>query len=86
MHYVYMLRCRNGSLYTGWTTQLENRVKAHQLGKGAKYTRSFRPVQLVYYESYTSKQEALKREAAIKRLSKIEKERLVQTFGEQNPI
>lgn len=78
-HYVYILRCYDGSLYTGWTTDLEHRVKAHNEGKGAKYTRSRRPVELVYHEEFETKSEALKREAAIKRLSREEKLTLINS-------
>ena len=78
-HYVYILRCYDGSLYTGWTTDLKQRVKAHNEGKGAKYTRSRRPVELVYHEEFETKSEALKREAAIKRLSREEKLTLINS-------
>ncbi len=75
-HYVYMVECADGSLYTGWTTDLKQRIEAHNQKKGAKYTRSRLPVRLVYFEEYTNKSEALKREAAIKRLSHEEKQAL----------
>ena len=78
-HYVYILRCFDGSLYTGWTTDLKQRVKAHNEGKGAKYTRSRRPVELVYHEEFETKSEALKREAAIKRMSREEKLTLINS-------
>ena len=81
MNYVYILQCADGSLYTGWTNHLEERVKAHSTGRGARYTRPRRPVQLVYYEMFATKQEAMKREAAIKKLSHAEKLRLVQSSG-----
>lgn len=81
MYYVYMVRCSDGSLYTGFTNAVESRVKAHNAGKGAKYTRSRRPVQLVYTEEHQSKREALQRERAIKALTKEEKENLVQGAG-----
>ena len=54
-NYTYMVKCSDGTLYTGWTTDLEHRVKAHNDGEGAKYTRSRRPVELVYYEEYATK-------------------------------
>ncbi|MDO4295863.1 MAG: GIY-YIG nuclease family protein [bacterium] len=76
--YTYLLQCADGSLYCGWTNNLEKRVAAHNAGKGAKYTKSRRPVILVYYEVFSSKQEAMKREAAIKHLSRQEKLRLIQ--------
>lgn len=72
-HYVYLLECGDGTLYTGWTTNLEQRVAAHNRGQGAKYTRARLPVKLVYSELYTSKSQALRRECAIKRLTRREK-------------
>lgn len=77
MNYTYMVRCRDGSLYTGWTTDIEKRVKAHNEGKGAKYTHNRRPVKLVYYEAFETKKEAMKREYAIKQLNKEAKEKLI---------
>ncbi len=76
-HFVYMLRCRDGSLYTGWTTHLQERVWIHNQGKGAKYTRSRRPVELVYWEEYPDKSQALRREREIKGLDRQEKQRLI---------
>ncbi len=80
-HYVYVLKCRDGSLYTGWTTHIEERVKTHNSGRGAKYTRSRLPVELVYYEKLADKSEALKRERAIKALTKEQKEKLIAGFS-----
>ena len=77
-YFVYLLECGDGSLYTGYTNRLARRLAAHQAGKGAKYTRSRLPVRLVYYECYPTKGEALRRECAIKRLRREEKERLIQ--------
>ncbi len=77
VNYTYVLRCSDGSLYTGWTNNLEKRVLTHNSGNGGKYTRSRLPVELVYYECFETKEEAMKREAAIKRLSKAAKEKLV---------
>jgi predicted GIY-YIG superfamily endonuclease len=74
---VYLLRCSDGSLYTGITNDLPKRLKAHAAGKASKYTRSRLPVRLVYTEPRRSKSAALKRELAIKRLRRAEKERLV---------
>lgn len=71
--YTYMVECSDGTLYTGWTNDLEKRVKNHNLGKGAKYTRSRLPVRLVYYETHATKQEAMKREYAIKHMSRKDK-------------
>ncbi|MFR7989336.1 MAG: GIY-YIG nuclease family protein [Anaerovoracaceae bacterium] len=85
MNYTYMVRCADGSLYTGWTTDLEKRVKCHNSGRGAKYTRSRRPVRLVYAEQFETREAALRREAEIKRLSKGKKEMLVKNGGCENP-
>lgn len=71
--YVYMLRCKDGSLYTGWTNDLQHRLAAHNAGKGAKYTRGRGPLYLVYTEELSDKETALKREAAIKKLTRTEK-------------
>lgn len=78
MNYVYILRCSDDSLYTGWTTNLETRFKVHSSGKGAKYTRARLPVKLVYFEEYQDKREAQRREYAIKKLSRIEKLKLIK--------
>lgn len=77
MNYVYILRCNDGTLYTGWTNDLINRVNAHNKGKGAKYTKARLPVKLVYYETYNSKRDALKREYEIKQYSKKDKESMI---------
>lgn len=77
MNYTYILSCSDGSLYTGWTNNLEKRLKAHNDGKGAKYTKTRRPVTLVYYENFDTKQEAMKREYAIKQLSRKAKIELI---------
>jgi len=74
---VYLLRCSDGSLYTGITNDLPKRLKAHTAGKASKYTRSRLPVKMAYSEPQKSKSAALKREAAIKRLRRAEKDRLV---------
>ncbi len=78
---VYLLRCLDGSLYTGVTNDLPKRLKAHTAGKASKYTRSRLPVALAYSEPQKSKSAALKREAAIKRLRRAEKELLVESGG-----
>ena len=77
--FVYLLRCNDGTLYTGYTTDLEARIRVHNgEGKGgAKYTRSRRPVTLAYFEEYEDKSTALRRECEIKKLSKAEKEALI---------
>ena len=77
-NFTYLVRCADGSLYCGWTNDLEKRVRAHNEGRGAKYTKSRRPVSLVYYEIFETKQEAMKREWQIKQLSRKEKLSLIQ--------
>lgn len=75
--YVYMLRCRDGSLYTGYTDDPQRRLAVHNSGKGAKYTKSRLPVELVYTETLESKSDALRRECAIKQMQKPQKEALI---------
>ena len=82
MHYTYILKCVDGTYYTGWTTDREKRLKAHNEKKGAKYTKNRTPVSLVYYETFETKQEALRREYAIKQMTRAEKTDLI---GRQNP-
>lgn len=77
MNYTYILRCGDNSLYTGWTNHLTKRVADHNAGRGAKYTKAHLPVELVYYEVFDTKEEAMKRECAIKKLSRPQKERLI---------
>ena len=74
---VYMLQCIDGTLYTGWTNHLEKRLAAHNAGRGAKYTRSRRPVHLVYQEAQPDRSAALRREAEIKRLTRLQKLALI---------
>ena len=81
MYYVYLLRCSDGTLYTGYTDNLSRRLAAHNTGQGAKYTRSRRPVTLVYWEAHPNKSSALRRELAIKRLSRAQKLELIQRGG-----
>ncbi len=76
-HYVYMVRCADNSLYTGWTNRLQERILAHNAGRGAKYTKSRRPVTLCYCEEFDSKPAALKRECEIKKLKRKQKEILI---------
>lgn len=78
MNYTYIVECADKSLYTGWTTDVRKRLQAHNCGKGAKYTRSRRPVRLVYVESHDTKEEAMRREYAIKQLSREDKLRLIE--------
>lgn len=77
--WVYMVQCRDDTLYTGITTSLQRREKQHNAGTGAKYTKSRRPVRLVYWERWEGKSQALKREYAIKQLSREQKLKLIQT-------
>ena len=79
-NYVYLLACADGSFYCGWTNDLAKRLAAHQSGKGGRYTRSHLPVRLVYYETAASREAALKREAAIKKLNHKQKQQLIDTF------
>ena len=79
MNYTYILRCGDNSLYTGWTNHLNKRVADHNAGRGAKYTKAHRPVELAYYEIFETKEEAMKRECAIKKLSRPQKERLIES-------
>ena len=79
-NFVYILRCNDGSLYTGWTNDLENRLNMHNSGLGAKYTRGRGPCKLVYFEEFETKIEAQKREYAIKRLTRDKKEKLIENF------
>lgn len=76
--YAYMVECSDGSLYTGYTTDLEKRIKEHNSGKGAKYTRSRLPVKLVYFEELATKREAQSREWHIKRLTREQKLKLIK--------
>ena len=73
MNYTYILKCSDGRLYTGWTNNLEKRVNDHNAGRGAKYTKARRPVELAYYESFNTKEEAMQREYRIKQMSRTEK-------------
>ncbi len=83
MNYTYILRCKDGTLYTGWTNHLEKRLKDHNEGKGAKYTKSRTPVTLVYHEIFETKEEAMRREYAIKQMTRSEKEKLIH---KNNPM
>lgn len=78
MNYTYILKCKDGTLYTGWTNDIEKRLKAHNEGKGAKYTKGRTPVTLVHVEEFDTKEEAMKREYAIKHMSRKEKENLIK--------
>lgn len=78
MHYVYIVECSDGTFYTGYTTDIERRIKTHNEGKGAKYTKIRRPVVLIYEERFESKTCALQREYSIKQLTRIQKEKLIK--------
>ena len=79
MNYTYILKSSDGTYYCGWTNDLEKRLKTHNAGKGSKYTRLRLPVELVYYETFETKQDAMSREWHIKRLSRSQKEELIKT-------
>lgn len=76
--YAYIVECADGTLYSGWTNDLEKRIAAHNAGQGAKYTRSRRPVTLRYYEEFENKSEALRRECALKKMSRAKKQALIE--------
>lgn len=76
-NFTYILRCADGTYYTGWTNNLEKRLAAHNAGVASKYTRSRRPVELVYHECFETKEEAMGREWRIKQLTRAQKEALI---------
>lgn len=78
-YYAYLARCKDGSLYAGYTADLKNRERKHNEGKGAHYTRMRRPVKIVYYEEFKTRSEAMKREYQFKHLKKSDKENLTLT-------
>ena len=77
MNYTYIVECADGSLYCGWTNNLEKRIADHNAGKGAKYTKTRLPVKLVYYEEFDTKEEAMSREWHIKQLRREKKMKLI---------
>ena len=81
-NFTYILKCSDGTFYTGWTNDLKKRLKAHNEGKGAKYTKTRRPVALQYYEVFASREEAMRREYQIKRLPRKRKEELIENYQE----
>lgn len=83
MNYMYILRSSDDTLYTGWTNNLEKRLKAHNSKKGAKYTKNRLPAELVYYEEFETKQEAMSREWHVKRLSRSNKLKLIEKRGDE---
>lgn len=80
MNFTYILECKDGTYYTGWTNNLEKRLKDHNDGKGAKYTKPRLPVSLVYYEEFQTKEEAMRREYAIKHMTRSEKGKLISEY------
>ena len=80
-HYAYIVECADHTYYCGYTNDLEKRIKTHNLGRGAKYTKPRLPVVLVYYEIFKTKEEAMSREWHLKRLSHDEKKKLANTFS-----
>lgn len=78
MNYTYVVECKDGTFYTGWTNNLEKRIDDHNGGRGAKYTKARRPVTLVYYETFETKEEAMRREYAIKQMRRGEKEKMIR--------
>jgi putative endonuclease len=80
MFYTYMVRCKDGTLYTGYTNDVKSRIEAHNEGKGAKYTRGRLPVTLVYVESFADKSQAMKREYEIKQYPRAKKEKLIKNW------
>ena len=80
MNYTYIVKCSDGTFYTGWTTNVEKRIEVHNAGKGAKYTKPRRPVELVYHEEFQTKEEAMRREYEIKRMTRRKKEQLIAAW------
>lgn len=80
-HYMYVLECKDGSYYAGYTNQLEKRVQTHNEGKGAKYTRGRRPIKLIHFERYGTKREAMQAEYKFKQLRRSEKEQIIEKGG-----
>ena len=83
---TYILKCSDNSLYTGWTNDIKHRLKMHNEGKGAKYTRGRGPVELVYLEEFDTKQEAMSKEAKIKRLTRKEKLLLIENYQQEQKV
>lgn len=80
MHYTYLVECKDNTFYIGYTNNLQKRIKTHNAGKGAKYTRGRIPVILRYYEEYETKAEAMRREYELKKLTRKQKEELIEKF------
>ena len=79
MNYTYIVRCKDGTFYCGWTNNLEKRIASHNAGTGAKYTKTRLPVELVYFETFDTKEAAMSREYAIKQLSRTQKIKLIES-------
>lgn len=86
LSYVYILACSDNTLYTGWTVDLEKRIKTHNMGKASKYTRGRLPVKLMYFEEFQDKIHAQKREYAIKQLTRKDKLKLIGNFKSNKSI
>ncbi len=84
--YIYMVECADGTLYTGWTTDLARRVAAHNAGRGADYTRGRRPVRLVYWEEHDTRTSARRRELVLKRMKRARKLSLIAAAVEAVPV
>ena len=82
-NYTYMLRCRGGVLYTGWTNNLEKRVLTHSEGRGGRFTHSHLPVELAWFTCYPDKKEAMRREVQVKRLTREQKEELISALDSE---
>ena len=80
MNYTYILECKDGTYYTGWTNNLDKRLRDHNDGKGAKYTKARIPVSLAYHEEFQTKEEAMSREYAIKHMTRTEKSKLISEY------
>jgi putative endonuclease len=81
--YCYILECSDGTFYTGWTTDPERRVAQHNKGVGARYTSTRRPVKLIYLEPHPNRTEAMRRELAIKKMSRAQKKKLIERMGNE---
>jgi putative endonuclease len=81
-HYAYLLKCANDSYYAGYTNDLQRRLAVHQAGKASKYTRAWLPVEMVYWQSFQTKGEAMSEEARLKTLTHSQKKSLVQGFNQ----
>ena len=86
INYTYIVKCADGSLYTGWTNHIEERIRAHNEGRGAKYTRSRRPVELVYLKTFETKEQAMSCEYRIKKLTRKQKMALIESGSETSAL